>query len=830
MRPVHLSRTAGLRVAMVTGVTLAASVVASVGPATGATTVARTGPGGVVALTRAQAASLSTNVTDRVVVLLRDQVKAIPDSAGQGPERRKAVAAAQAPFLAELKQTDATHVTGYSLINAFAATVSPGEARRLAQNPEVARVVPDEPIPVANSTPTIPSSEVNPGGSSGTLASACAAGGAVQLNPQAILSIHAASEPGGPPSAQGLGYTGAGVKVAFIADGLDIDNPDFIRPDGQHVFVDYQDFSGTGTSAPTDGGEAYLDSSSIAAQGRKVYNLQNFDPDLPKPCNIRILGVAPGASLVGLNVFGSANDAYSSVFLAAINYAVNVDHVNVLNESFGGNPFPDQGSLDLVKMADDAATAAGVTVAVSSGDSGVTNTIGSPASDPAVISAGASTTFRAYAQSGIGGITYPTVKGWINNNISAVTSAGFEQSGQTIDIVAPGDANWTLCTPDPALYAACTNELGNGSSVQLAGGTSEAAPLTAGTAALVIQAYRQHHGGAAPSPATVKRIIVSTAEDIGAPADQQGAGLLDAYSAVQAAVSYPGGARKKSGHSLVDGTTQFNAVAPVSTQQTFNETVTNTGATAQTVSLSTRTLGDYAPIVSKTVDLADATDNYAVVHFSVPKGQARLNGSIAYVGAGPSTDFAAGDALSLISPSGQFAGYSVPQGAGNYGNAQVAEPAPGSWTALILGFPSDDGGSVGPVKFSATSAKWVPFGTLSTHSLGLPVGGSRTFTLSVKTPAMPGDVAGSIVLTGHAGGVPSFATTTTVPVTLRSLVPTPDPSTTMTTTLTGGNGRSYETGQTVYYQMDVPSGLHELNASISTPNAANTFTPSSSIR
>jgi hypothetical protein len=58
---------------------------------------------------------------------------------------------------------------------------------------------------------------------------ACAPKGKVQLDPEAIEAIHAA---GTTPSAQGLGYTGAGVKVAYIADGINVDDPDFIRANG----------------------------------------------------------------------------------------------------------------------------------------------------------------------------------------------------------------------------------------------------------------------------------------------------------------------------------------------------------------------------------------------------------------------------------------------------------------------------------------------------------------------------------------------------------------------------------------------------------------------
>ena len=92
------------------------------------------------------------------------------------------------------------------------------------------------------------------------------------LEPEALQLTHTAYLDTSTPQAQevvdgnGEKVTGKGVKVAWIADGIDIHNPSFIRANGSLVFIDYQNFSGDPAGTPTDGGEAFLDASSIAAQ------------------------------------------------------------------------------------------------------------------------------------------------------------------------------------------------------------------------------------------------------------------------------------------------------------------------------------------------------------------------------------------------------------------------------------------------------------------------------------------------------------------------------------------------------------------------------------
>jgi hypothetical protein len=103
-------------------------------------------------------------------------------------------------------------------------------------------------------------------------AGVCGTAASPQLDPEALTNINA--EP-----AIRSGADGAGVNVAFIADGIDTTNPDFQRNakfasagshTGDPVITNYVDFGGDGTAASTPGGEAFLDASSIAAQGNTV--------------------------------------------------------------------------------------------------------------------------------------------------------------------------------------------------------------------------------------------------------------------------------------------------------------------------------------------------------------------------------------------------------------------------------------------------------------------------------------------------------------------------------------------------------------------------------
>jgi hypothetical protein len=777
-------------------------------------------------LTPQEAAALSKNVNTPVIVLMRDQPAAAPENSAAATARSRHISANQAPVVSELSQVHARHVRSYKVANAVAATVSKGEVQRLAANPNVLSVIPDSVIKAPADQPVAPTgTSSGAAGDPGAPASTaiCPAPGAKPLlEPEALDVTHTDSDDPNAKTARSLGFDGAGVKVGYIAEGIDINNPDFIRADGSHVFADYEDFTGDGPNAPTSAGEAFLDASAIAAQGRQTYDVSHFSAEpLAGPCDIRVEGVAPGVSLYGFKVFGQQNATTTSAILQSIDWAVNVDHVNVLNESFGSNPYPDTPSKDAVALFNDNAVRAGVTVTVSTGDAGPTNTQGSPSTDPNVISLGATTTYRWLQQNNYAAArTFAPGGGWLNDNISTLSSSGVNQAGRTIDLLAPGDSSFALCTPNVELYEDCVDFTGKPSPVERSGGTSESAPITAGAAALVIQAYRQTHHGADPTPALVKRILVSTADDLSVPGAEQGAGRLNSYKAVLAAesVKTADGHPKAKGSTLLVNKTQLDATGNTGSRKSWNLKVTNNGAKAQTVHLSGRGFGPDRHTTTGSVTLSDTAsphfvdfsgvnNNFGKLTFNVRPHTDRLVANIAYPG-DPNASLNARVRLILIDPKGRFAAHSLPQGVGNAGFVDVRFPAAGQWTAVIFGIDGADGGTQGKVLFSESTEAITSFGSVSPSVLRLAPGQTGTVRVTARTPDRPGDASGSVVLDAGNGNQ------TSVPIVVRSLINPASGNGRFRGTLTGGNGRQGNAGQENYYQFNVPAGTKNISASV----------------
>ena len=675
-----------------------------------------------------------------------------------------------------------------------------------------------------------------------TVARICGTAKDPQLNPEALTNIDAT------PSQLG-DDDGAGVTVALLADGLDPTNPDFQRNadygiPGEPVVKAY-DFSSDGTSAPTGGEEAFGDAGSIVAQGNVTYNLSQYTSSvhpLPPECDVKIVGVAPGANVEALKVFAQNNDSTVSGLLQAINFAV-ATGAKVINESFGSTNFPDS-ALDATVEANNAAVAAGVTVVVSSGDAGNTSTIGSPATDPDVISVGATTTYRAYAQDSYGGINDPNASGeFVDNNIASFSSGGYSQTGNTVDLVAPGDLNWSLCSTDVTQFEDCTNEDGAPSPIALFGGTSEAAPLTAGAAADVIQAYASTHGGDDPAPALVKQILMSTASDIGAPATEQGAGLLDVLAAVKEAESVHGGTAGDNDANTSDGRlllspSQINVVQDPEDTSNQSVQVTNTGINTVSVNLSTRELAS-TPVSSVTNtfcmnpgDVAMCPLNtgwflswngtkevYQDEHFTVPvtSGPSRLEFAADYQDTDQAPFF-----LALIEPDGTYAAYSEPQGLGDYGEVEVTNPPAGKWTAVFFteaGVVANSNSNIplstsGQIQWSANTFQFVPGANIIPTTLVIAPGQTGFAHLSLTSSDVSGDASQSVVVSSPYG-------TTTIPVTLRTMVPIGRTGGSFSGVLTGGNGRSDAPAATNVYEFKVPSDENDLDVGVALANEPN---------
>src|SRR5580658_439565 len=751
-----------------------------------------------------------------VIVTLKNQYSNL--RVGQGSARQQALATAQAPVVSTIKSSGGTDVQQLDGVNAVAAHLSANAVAQLESNPAVASISPDAmmtriqpPAQASTGTPAALSQQVCPANPKKPL-----------LEPEALSLMHVVdqADPSDPDQSSNIA-TGKGVIVAISNANNVAGNPNFIRPNGQHVVV--------GSPTPNaDAGddEVYGDVSSVAAQGDVVYDMSTQLPfsHLPKGCTFTIEGDAPGATIVDENTLGpqgqippGALRAPESEVIAGIDNAVVNEHADVVSESFG---FGSLFGFDFTPFstAEDAYVAAGITVVISSGDEGVDQTLEVPASDPNVIAAGATTALRLNAQA-------YGYSGWVDNNITALSSGGPAPNNDEPDLVAIGYGGEAACSLDPTAVA---NGCPGNTVTEAFGGTSESAPLIAGAAADVIQAYADSHGGARPSPALVKEILCGTATDIDAPASEQGAGLVNVYAAVRAAQQAPGatGSKQFGSSALIPSPTQLRLTGTGGSATTQSVSLYNSASQAQTVTAKFRSLGPATQLgqtVTENVSAPPASAPVpptgptaaAPITFSVPPGVDRLNADFRT----PNPNNDAIIAMFLFDPQGRLVQISYdystsPTGpVSNLQHVEVSDPTPGRGTAdfywnngrsHLQEPPLTPGSYRGPIVVQFSTQNYIT--ALASGPVTIPGHSSASIPVSIRFPAAAGQDAESIQFVGSWGGAVS------VPVTTQTLIPS-----------AGGNfvanlASSVARGQgpMLTYQIDVPSGEPGLNVNLQT--------------
>lgn len=281
------------------------------------------------------------------------------------------------------------------------------------------------------------------------------------------------------PQVWETGYKGGGVKIAIVDTGIDIAHPDFagrITALADFTQEGNQDLSGHGTHV-----------AGIAAGSGKA-------------SNGKYRGVAPEATLYAAKVLDRDGFGPTSQVIAGIEWAVEQE-VDIINLSLGTDP-PCDGT-DALSEVCDMVVERGFVVCAAAGNFGPDlRSVGAPGCARLVITVGAST--------------------------DADQVADFSSRGPTAD----GRPKPDLVMPGAGIVSARAKDTTIGDPLNehytAASGTSMATPHASGLAALLLQARPDL------TPAQIKSLMISTAADLGARPEAQGAGRGDAFAASQA--------------------------------------------------------------------------------------------------------------------------------------------------------------------------------------------------------------------------------------------------------------------------------------------------------
>ena len=264
------------------------------------------------------------------------------------------------------------------------------------------------------------------------------------------------------------------------------------------------------------------------------------------------LGVAPDAGLLSLKLATSDGSSDASQVIAALNWvtehqvAADGSRVRVVNLSYGTDS-PQPYQLDPLAAAAENAWRHGLVVVVSGGNEGAdANGLTDPAIDPYVIAVGASD-------------GSDSVAGWSHTTVASFSSSGTAQ--RHVDLLAPGTSIVSL--RDPGSYVDVNHPEGRVTGTTTGrlfrgSGTSQAAAVVSGAAALLLQANPQL------TPDQVKAALVTSAVPVAADARYAGSGELNVAAALTAAQLMSSG---KLGKTVVGISAGSRQTFPISTGQ-----------------------------------------------------------------------------------------------------------------------------------------------------------------------------------------------------------------------------------------------------------------------
>jgi len=266
------------------------------------------------------------------------------------------------------------------------------------------------------------------------------------------------------------GWTGDGIAVAVVDSGI-VDHADFANYNCTGSRIVYRESFLEGDTSTTDTyGHGTHVAGIIAGNGAC------------SPSSWVFKGMAPRAKLVVLRALDGAGCGSDSTVIAAIQRAVQLKttyNIRVLNVSLGRGIW-ESYSLDPLAQAVSQAWNAGIVVVVAAGNGGRDNsrgtngyaTIASPANHPSVITVGAMRHNYSYSRA--------------NHGIASYSSKGPSVQDHVVkpDLVATG--NRVASAKVSGSYLATSPTWASTNFMELSG-TSMAAPVVAGTAALILQ-------------------------------------------------------------------------------------------------------------------------------------------------------------------------------------------------------------------------------------------------------------------------------------------------------------------------------------------------------